>query len=259
MQLVLVQPNVVWEDRQANFETVERLLEADPPTRGALIVLPEMFSVGYSMNVASVGEEESGPTERFLGRLARTYDAAVVGGVVGRMPDGRGINQAVAVGPDGGVLARYAKLHPFSYAGEHDHFAPGSEIMLFEWSSMRVTPFVCYDLRFPEIYRVACRRGAELFVTIANWPSSRVHHWETLLAARAIENQCYSAGANRCGSDPNLDYPGRSMIFDPRGRTMATAGDGESLLKADVSTDDLHAYRASFRVLDDIRSDYLIE
>ena len=257
MQLIVIQPDIVWEDRQVNFDAVERLLATDPPESGALIVLPEMFSVGFTMNVAAVAEEESGPTERFLGAVARTYDAAVIGGVVGRRADGRGANQAVALGPDGAVLARYAKLHPFSFAGEHEHYVSGEEIVLFEWGGFRVAPFVCYDLRFPEIYRVALRRGADLYVTIANWPASRVHHWETLIVARAIENQCYSVGVNRSGSDPNVAYPGRSLVIDPRGDQVAAAGPAESVIKIQLSPDEVRAYRASFPVLNDVRPDFL--
>lgn len=258
MHIVLVQPDVVWEDRQANFENVRSLLEANPPGAGALVVLPEMFSVGYSMNVDEVAEGDDGPTERFLKEIARTYDAAVVGGLVGRHANGKGRNEALAIGPDGATLARYSKLHPFSYVGEHDHYEPGREIALFEWEGLQVAPFVCYDLRFPEVYRVACRRGAEVFVTIANWPSVRVHHWESLLRARAIENQAYVAGVNRCGTDPNVEYPGRSLVVDPRGETAAQAGGGEEVLSANLSAERLRSYRSTFPVLRDMRGDYLI-
>lgn len=255
MHLTLVQPDVVWEDREANFERVRRLLDASPP-RG-LVILPEMFSVGYSMDIETIGEEEEGPTEQFMREIAEAFDVAVVGGLVIRRPNGKGLNAAVAVGPRGDVLARYAKLHPFSYAGEHRHYEPGREIALFEWEDMTVAPFVCYDLRFPEIYRHACLRGADVFVTIANWPTPRLAHWQTLLTARAIENQAYVAGVNRCGSDPNVTYPGHSMIVDPRGRVVAEAGANEEVLTVEISRDEVREYREFFPVLQDIRREML--
>lgn len=257
MKLVLVQPDVVWEDRDANFTKVRGLLRARPPSPRALIVLPEMFSVGYSMDVNAIGEDEVGPTEEFLHELAGMYDAAVVGGLVTRQPNRKGLNAAVAVDPDGNTLARYAKLHPFSYAGEHDHYEPGREITLFEWEGLTIAPFVCYDLRFPEIYRLACMRGAEVYLTIANWPTPRLHHWKSLLKARAIENQAYVAGVNRCGSDPNVSYAGKSLVVDPHGRVVAEAGGNEEVLAVDVSAEEVRTYRESFPVLRDLRNDLL--
>ena len=257
LRLVLVQPDVVWEDRAANFARVRALLDAQPPPPGALVVLPEMFAVGFSMHVDAVCEGEERPTERFLAETARRYDACVLGGLVTRAPDGRGRNEAVAVTPDGRVAARYVKLHPFSYAGEDRHYAPGESVVTFAWQGFTVAPFVCYDLRFPEAYRAAAARGADLLVTIANWPTPRVHHWTTLLTARAVENQAYSAGVNRVGTDPHLAYPGRSLVVDPQGRVVADGGEARGIVAADLSAADLRDYRARFPALRDMRRDLL--
>jgi omega-amidase len=257
VDVVLVQPDVAWEDREATFSRVRSMLEASPPRAGALVALPEMFAVGFSMNVDAIWEEEGGPTERFLAELARRYDVCVLGGVVHRAPDGRGLNDAVAVAPDGRILARYSKIHPFSYAGETNHYASGLDVVTFEWSGFVVAPFICYDLRFPEIYRIAVRRGANLFVTIANFPAARVHHWISLLVARAVENQAYSAGVNRSGADPNVTYPGRSMVVDPQGRVTANVGETACVLKARLNLDELDAYRRRFPALRDLRPEFL--
>jgi len=116
-----------------------------------------------------------------------------------------------------------------------------------------VAPFICYDLRFPELFRMAVRQGAQLYVVIANWPASRVHHWVTLLQARAIENQAYVVGVNRCGSDPKVAYAGRSLVVSPRGVILADAGGGERVLSAELDLAALQAYRAEFPVLQDMR------
>lgn len=251
--VVLVQPEIAWEDREANFARIGALLAANPPPPGALVVLPEMFAVGFSMNVAAIYDDEGGPTETFLAGLARRYEAYVLGGLVTRAPDGRGRNEAVVVGPDGARCARYAKLHPFSYAGEDRHYAPGEQVVTFGWQGFTVAPFICYDLRFPEVYRIAAARGAQVLVTIANFPSARVHHWTSLLVARAIENQAYVVGVNRCGRDPNVTYPGRSLVVDPEGQTLVDAGESEGVVAASLSLPDLEAYRARFPALRDMR------
>lgn len=257
MQLSLVQPDLVWEDPEANFGTVRRLLEASSHAKGGLIVLPEMFAVGFSMNVQEIAEEEGGPTERFLHEIADTYDACVVGGVVHRRPSGKGSNDAVVAAPGGEILARYSKLHPFSYAGETLHYEPGREVVIFDWKDVRAAPFVCYDLRFPEVYRRACVRGAEVLITIANFPTARVDHWISLMVARAIENQAFAVGVNRCGADPNVEYPGRSLVVDPRGRILAEADSGEEVLSVEISPTELRSYRSSFPFLKDIRNDFV--
>lgn len=257
MQLVLVQLDVAWEEPAKNFLTVTRLLEEVDVKPRALIILPEMFSVGFTMNIEGAAEEEGGPTERFLQDLARGYDAFVVGGLVRRGADGRGRNVAFVAEPSGEPAARYAKLHPFSYAGESEHYAPGEEIVVFDWNGLKAAPFVCYDVRFPEAYRHAVAQGAGLLVTIANFPTARIRHWTSLLVARAVENQAYSVGVNRCGSDPNVDYPGRSLVVDPQGRVLVEASGAQGALTLEIDVDAVARYRASLPFLADMRADLL--
>ena len=253
MQVVIVQPDTVWEDREANFENVRRLLDARPPEAGALVVLPEMFAVGFTMNVEAAAEPSERPTERFLAELAKKYACAVVGGVVGREPDGRGRNEALVVDDRGEVLARYVKIHPFSYAGEDAVYRSGDWIAGFDWGGFRVAPFVCYDLRFPEVYRAAALGGAEVLVTIANFPTPRHAHWTQLLAARAIENQAYSVGVNRAGRDPNVAYSGGSRVVGPEGHVLCEAGRGEGVWATRIDREALAAYRERFPALRDAR------
>ncbi len=216
-----------------------------------------MFATGFSMNVAGIAEAHDGPTHQFLAETARRHRATVVGGVVTRAPDGRGLNEAVAFDAEGNVLARYAKIHPFSFARETKHYAGGSEVVTFAWQGFLVAPFVCYDLRFPEVFRHATRQGAELLVVVANWPQARDSHWRALLPARAIENQCYLVGVNRVGSDPHVEYAGHSVILDPKGEPLALAGSEAEVISGTVERDSLLTYRQKFPALADMRSDFL--
>jgi predicted amidohydrolase len=214
-----------------------------------------MFASGFSMNVLRIAEDESRPTEQFLRGMSRELGVYLVGGLATRGADGRGRNDAVVTSPAGETIARYCKLHPFSPGKEKQHYSAGDRIVTFDWNDVTVAPLICYDLRFPEAFRRATRRGARVLVVIANWPSPRVEHWVTLLRARAIENQAYVLGVNRCGSDPYLPYPGRSLIVDYRGNVLADAGDREGVIAADIDPAAQAAYRKELPFLDDMRDD----
>lgn len=257
MKVVCCQLNTLWEARAANHLKVRELLRASPPPRGSMVILPEMFATGFSMNVAAVSDTRSRETSDFLAQLASEQDVYVVGGVVHTASDGRGRNECAVFSPDGREVTRYCKMYPFTYAGESKHYVSGEDIRLFPWQGFTVAPFICYDLRFPEVFRAAVTRGAEVFVVIANWPTPRIQHWVALLKARAIENQAYVVGVNRCGSDPQLHYPGRSMVIDPQGAVVVDAGAEEGIVNAELDLEALRSYRREFPVLADIRSNYM--
>jgi predicted amidohydrolase len=251
MRVAGLQLDIAWEDKPANLAKARRLAEAAELPARSLLVLPEMFSSGFSMNVDRVAE--AGEVSAALGAIAKDLGLFVLGGVVTKAADGRGRNQAAAFGPDGLELARYTKLHPFSFAGETDHYAPGTEVLRFDWDGVAVCPFVCYDLRFPEIFREGVRMGAQLYAVIANWPQPREEHWTTLLRARAIENQAYVVGVNRCGRDPKLTYSGRSLVVDPKGVVLADAGNAEGVFGAELDLAGLLEYRKQFPALGDMK------
>lgn len=246
-----VQLDPVWEDKAANFIKVRTLLASQPPVRGSLIILPEMFATGFSCDVAKTLETISGETEHFLRELAREHDCAVLGGVVTPGKDGRGRNQALVIAPDGSELARYTKQQPFSLGGEADVHERGQEPVVFEWSGMKIAPLICYDLRFPELARAAIRLGAEVLVYIAAWPVKRHHHWISLLQARAIENQACVIGVNRTGTDPHFSYNGRSLVVDPHGIIIADAGEREQTLRAAMDSEVIREWRVQFPALRD--------
>ena len=257
MELCALQFDLVWEDRTANFGAVRRaVVEAAPALApGSFLVLPEMFSSGFSMNVLQAADTPAAETEVFLATLAREHGIYVLGGLARQLPDGTGANEAVAFSPEGTLLARYRKIHSFSPAGEAEAFTAGTGIITFAWNGFIVAPVICYDLRFPELFRAATSAGADLFCVISNWPDRRQHPQSILLRARAIENQAFVLGVNRCGSDPNFTYAGASVLIDPHGEILTEAGSSATLLRATISPETTAAWRASFPALRDRRTD----
>lgn len=256
MNIVGIQMDMVWEDKQANFAKVRSLLDKTNIAPDSLIVLPEMFATGFSMNASDIQERAGGPTDQFLKDLARQHQAFIVGGVV-RQDDGmKPRNEAVACNDQGQEIARYCKLHPFSLGKENDHYQRGRDIVTFEWGAFSVGLFICYDLRFPEVFRASVGRGADLLVVIACWPVARKDHWAALLRARAIENQAFVVGINRCGTDPHLTYGGQSVLVDPHGTVLAEAGDREGVLLGNVDPALIAKYRRALPCLQDRHPDY---
>lgn len=233
------------------------MLDAVPPERGSLVLLPEMFSTGFSMNVDTVADDQTRADQAFIPEIAKDYCVTVVGGLVTRDANGKGLNQAMVCDARGIEIARYTKLQCFSPGKEAIHYRSGERLVAFDWNGIKVCPFICYDLRFPEIFRIGMRQGAELFVVIANWPSLREEHWVTLLKARAIENQAYVAAVNRAGNDSWLSYPGRSMIIDPKGHVLIDAGAAERIISADIDPEFVRKWRNEFAVLSDVRPEFL--
>ena len=233
MKVAAVQHDVVWEDRDATLARLEPQIRAAAGTGARLVVLTEMFPTGFSTEPERVAEPEGGPTTEFL----RTQAAELGVWLTGSVPThpaggGRPVNRLLMAGPDG-ELWRYDKIHPFSYSGEHEHYAAGRDRVTFQVDGVRVTPFVCYDLRFADEFW-AMAQGTDCYVVVANWPAARRAHWQALLVARAIENQAYVVGVNRVGEGGGLHYAGDSRIIDPLGEILAAGAGGETILLAEV-------------------------
>jgi len=224
MNIVAVQFDIVWEDPAANWAKVRALLEGTRVDAGSLIVLPEMFDTGFSMDVQRTAQGLERASESFLRELAAATDCAVLGGVVGPLDGAMASNEAVAFDPAGRELVRYRKQRPFTPSGEARVCRAGDSHAMFRWQDGWIAPFVCYDLRFPELFRPAARDGAEVLVVVANWPARRSEHWVRLLQARAIENQAFVVGVNRTGNDPANHHVGSSLICDPSGLVRVHAG-----------------------------------
>ncbi len=254
MRVAAVQLDIVWEDAPANFRRAEARIQEAAAAGAALVVLPELFACGFTMHSARVAEAPGGPTETFLADVARGLGIHVLAGVPLRLDDGLPRNCAVLVAPDGEVR-RAGKLHAFSFAGESEHYATGDEVHTWSVGGLRITPLVCYDLRFVEPFRLVADE-TDAFVVIANWPERRRAHWQTLLRARAIETQAYVVGVNRCGDGDGLHYAGDSAIVSPWGETQAGGAEVEAVYVAEVNPAVVASARASFPALADRKETY---
>ena len=251
MKVYCCQHDIAWENREENFRRVDALLQKAELEQGSLILLPEMFTSGFSLNVPLIAEGEDGEVRSFLSNIALKRGVFVMGGVVSRGHQGLGRNEAVVVSPEGKQLACYCKMQTFTPGGESAHYEAGTETKIFQWGGVLVAPFICYDLRFPERQRVAAKKRPHLMTFIASWPNARLSHWVKLLQARAIENQCYVAGVNRIGNDPLLHYSGRSMIVNPMGEVIADAANRECVIGAELDLETMCRYREEMPFLDD--------
>ena len=205
------------------------------------------------MNGEMIAEPYGGETEQFLAAAAREFGIYLVAGAVLRGRDARLRNKALAFSPAGELVAFYAKMRLFAPGGEHEHYAPGDQPVTFACGECTVSPFICYDLRFPEIFRQAARAKPELYIVIANWPEKRIHHWVRLLQARAIENQAFVLGVNRVGQDPYYTYGGRSLVIDAHGDILADAGIKEGFATASLDLAALRKYRDGLPFLADMK------
>jgi len=250
MKIALLQMNIAWEDVPENHCRAAMMLAEAAAGGARLAILPEMFNTGFSMDSRRIAQPPGGPSESFLRDQAKMSNLWILASVPeSGEPAPR--NMALLVSPAGAVT-RYAKIHPFSYAGEHEHYAAGERVVTADVEGVRVTPFVCYDLRFPEPFRLAAP-DTDLFAVVANWPDERREHWRTLLRARAIENQAYVAGVNRVGDGGRLHYAGDSAVLSPLGESLAEGADTKMVLFAEVEPAAVQKLRSRFPALNDRR------
>ena len=251
MRIAAVQHDIVWEDRDANFERLAPQVARAVGAGAELVLLTETFSTGFSMT-PGIGEPEGGPSARFLAAQAAEHGVWVAGTCPEVADDGElPYNSFVLAGPDG-VAHRYRKLHPF--ADERERFRSGQGPVTVQVGGLRVTPFICYDLRFADVFWSAAA-DTDVYLVPANWPSARRAHWQTLLQARAIENQAYVVGCNRVGTaGDGTDHAGDSRIVAPDGELLATASGIETIVLADVDAAEVAATRDQLRFLPDRRS-----
>lgn len=264
----LVQCDTRWEDKLANFSHVDGLLSEARIPPGGLIVLPEMFDTGFSFNIDRTADTD-GITLAYLTSLARRSGCWVHGArtvLNPSSPTARGLNRTTVVGPDGAVRCEYDKVHPFSFGRESEFFDAGRQLTLYKvplqseerqnsGNPLVVCPVICYDLRFPELFRAGAARGAELYVVPANWPAVRQMHRFTLARARAIENQAAVVCVNRAGRDPTLVYNGGTVAFDAKGELLGELGEAAGVLSIRIDPAQIRRWRADFPALRDRRAD----
>ncbi len=243
MKVALISLDQKWEDKNYNQKRCAELAARAAELGAELVVFPEMTLTGFTMNTQMVAEpaDVSNALQAF-GELTKQHGIWLVAGVVLQAGE-KAANTLVAFSPKGEEQARYAKIHPFSFAGEDQHFQPGRTLAKVQLPEFKIGFSICYDLRFPELYS-ALAKDCDVLVNIANWPKRRVKHWRTLLQARAIENQAYMIGVNRIGTDGNgLEYERSSVIVDANG----------DFLEPVATEGEVDIYDMSRQVLDDFR------
>ena len=254
----IVQLDIAWEDKATNYQRVKELLSATTINAGDLIVLPELFDVGFTLN-ADKATDSDGQTRVFLQELADELQCTIHGSRAVPDPDTGKLHNCATIATPGqsSPTCEYAKFHPFSFGREEETFAAGNELKCYQWISgdqlLTVVPTICYDLRFPELFRMGLHHGAQAFVMGANWPAARIGHWRSLCIARAIENQAYIIASNRTGNDPHLSYPGCSMVVNPMGEVIAELADEEAVLSVEIDPQEVIDWRTTFPALNDIK------
>ncbi|MCX6325885.1 MAG: amidohydrolase [Bacteroidia bacterium] len=248
MKISIIQSDITWEDKSVNLGKLGELI-IPLFNNTDIVILPEMFNTGFSMNTEHLCESPEAETFNWMKNIAQKGNFGLCGSYIVK-ENISFFNRWVFVTPEKECW-HYDKRHLFSMAGEDKFFSPGKIRLIFSFRGVRISPYICYDLRFPVWSRN--RNDYDLAIYAANWPESRRSVWNTLLKARAIENQCYVAGSNRIGTDGNgIKYCGDSMIVDSRGEIIASAGvNAESSITSEVSLTELSDFRKKFPVLND--------
>jgi predicted amidohydrolase len=251
MRVAAVQHDITWEDAATTREHVRPMIAEAVEQGAGLVVLSEMYATGFSMHPERVAEDEGGPNEQFLVDQATTHGVHVIASIAQRGADGNFRNNATVAQRDGSVQ-RYAKIHPFSFAGEHERYAAGADFLTVQLDDLRVSVFICYDLRFADEFW-ALARDTDLYVVPANWPQPRHQHWRALLRARAIENQAYVLGVNRVGLAKDLPHVGGSTLIDPMGERIFEGGADEAILLGDAEPAVVERIRTTYPFMADRR------
>jgi len=248
LRVAVFQFDLVWENPEVNRTKIDEWLQK-ANRKLDVVFLPEMFSTGFSMNVAELAEPMDGPTITWMKVICAEHQLALCGSLIIK-DDNQFFNRLVFVEPSG-EIQHYDKRHLFTMADEESHFQPGMERLIVNYNGWRICPLICYDLRFPVWARN--RNEYDVLVYSANWPESRTEVWNTLLKARAIENQSYVVGANRVGVDGSkILYSGNSQLIDPKGTQLSAIADHhKGIVFAGFSYSELTEFRKKFPVLDD--------
>lgn len=250
MKIALVQYSPVWENKSVSMEKLKSLLAQTDAID--LLIFPEMTLTGFTMKSNDFAEELEGESYIFFSSLAKEKKCAILFGMIEKGKK-KNFNTLVHLNNQGKIISTYRKIHPFSYSTEDVFYGKGKNTVVTKVKGIKIGLSICYDLRFPELYRFYAKDKVHLIVDIANWPDTRVEHWRTLLKARAIENQCYVAGVNRVGNDPKLHYNGFSSVFDPMGKEIVAVENDEKVIIAEMDKTYVNEVRKKLPFLDDMR------
>jgi predicted amidohydrolase len=251
MKLGLIQYDPKWEDKEENKSKLNSLLK-NKKRDVDLLIFPEMTLTGFSMRSDIYGESLESESFNYFAGVAQKFDCNVIAGII-ENSSGKHFNTLVHISREGKLKNSYRKIHPFSYSNENKHFNAGFDPVITDINGWKTGLSICYDLRFPELYRFYGKERAELIIVIANWPDTRIEHWNTLLKARAIENQCYVVGVNRVGEGFRLHYNGFSSVYDPMGKELVSIQNEEKLITVEIDINYVKEVRDKFPFLEDIK------
>jgi omega-amidase len=250
MKIGLCQFAPVWENPLASIEKIENLLLTH--AKVDLLIFPELSLTGFTMESKKFAEDISGISMQYFMNLSERLRTNIFCGLIEEDEDGI-FNSLFHFDNKGLIKALYRKIHPFSYGKEDEFYTASKELVITEINHINFGLSICYDLRFPELYRLYTKQGIDVLINIANWPLPRIEHWKTLLKARAIENQCFMIGVNRVGVDPFHNYPGCSAIFDPLGKEMIMAENEEGIFISEINLDEVAQTRNNLPFLNDMK------
>lgn len=249
MRIALAQTDIVWENKEANFDTCRRLVAEAKLNNVEIILFPEMSFTGFTMNTAYSAEENMLTVET-MKKISKDNSIIIGFGWV-KKSFGKAENHYSIISPSGDIISDYVKIHPFSFSGEDRYFEGGTHVERFDVQGIPFSVFICYDLRFPEVFQIASKQ-AHFIIVPANWPKKRNEHWSTLLRARAIENQVYIIAINCCGENiGGIEYSGDSCVISPNGCVLVSSNKTEMII-CDMD-DDVDEYRRSFPTKEDRR------
>lgn len=259
MKIGLVQDNILWENKQFNLNSSKEYFIRAKNINVDLLLFPELSFTGFTMNTKRFQESDS-YTIHYMTNLCKTYGINAGIGYIQQCDNTeKAKNNYVIISKSGDILCTYTKIHPFSFSTEDKYYTSGNEIVSCNINNITISPFICYDLRFPEIFQIASKT-ASLITVAANWPRARATQWISLLKARAIENQCYIAGVNRVGIGNNISYSGNSMIINPLGEVIAYGEDGvDDIIVGEVSEEVVNDIRNKFKFKQDRKEELYYE
>lgn len=252
LKIALIQMDIIFGNPKANFQKAEKLIVEAMQQAPDIIVFPELWTTGYDLtNLPVIGDEKAKETIEFFKSKATQYNVHFVGGSIANIQEDGIYNTLLVVNSNGELVHQYSKLHLFQLMDEHIHLKAGKEEGLFSLNDHTFAGQICYDIRFPEWMRTHVLGGAEAIFVVAEWPLPRLHHWKTLLTARAIENQCYVIACNCSGSNPSNVFAGHSLIIDPWGEIIAEASEQEGILYGEIDLEKVKNVRSTIPVFDD--------
>jgi len=251
MKIALVSLNQKWKDKESNQKKVTQILQTIHSKGVDMVVFPEMTLTGFTLHTDEMAENyDSSPSIAFFKQCALKFETAIVFGIILKEKE-KATNTLLVMDSNGEEIAKYHKIHPFSYAGEHLKYQAGAEIVSAKIGDAQIGLSICYDLRFPELFQILSK-NCHLIINIANWPEKRIQHWQCLLQARAIENQVFFAGVNRIGTDGNgLNYVKSSALYNPQGVLLTPESLSEEIDIYNLDLTEVESYQREFPVKND--------